>query len=172
MATNTLIQKLYAADEIDSSKSTYNADSLLASQSNRRQIETFMAAAAVVANEIVMVTPSLSTGANQVMRVTKCGADANGNPRAVGVALHAAAAGEPVKVVISGYATVKASGAVAAGDRLLATQAGGDGSVVAEAVYDFATPEANTLSHLVFGVALDAKDAVTNLVNIWVYNRF
>lgn len=167
MATNTLIQKLYAADEIDSSKSTYNADSLLASQSNRRQIETFMAAAAVVANEVVMVTPSVSSGANQVMRVTNCGADALGNARAVGVALHAAAANEPVKVVIGGYAKAKSDGgAITAGLRLIATESGGAGVVALEP-----NQAAGTKVNFIFGVALDDIDGDDN-VNLWVFNRF
>lgn len=167
MATNTLIQKLYGADEIDSTESTYNADSLLASQSNRRQLETFIAGEAIVANEVVMVTPATSSGANQLMRVKKCGADALGNARAVGVALHAAASGERVEVVIGGYAMAKSDGgAITAGLRLIATQHGGNGAVSLEP-----NQAAGTKINFIFGVALDDKDGDDN-VNLWVFNRF
>lgn len=168
MATNTLIQKLYGADEIDSTKSTYNADSLLASQSNRRQLETFIAGEALVANEVVMITPATSSGANQLMRVKKNGADTEGNPRAIGVALHAAASGERVEVVIAGYAKARSKNAISAGDRVIATN-DTHGVVLQEG-----NVTTSAVSHIVFGVALDDKvtEDTVDYVNIMIYRRF
>ena len=99
MATNTLIQKLYGKDESGVGEGE-------ASQSNRRQIETFIASAAIVAGDAVAFDLSQTSDGLKTMRVLKADTDAATSKCFVGVALEAAAAeGDRVDVCIAGICT-------------------------------------------------------------------
>ena len=117
MATNTLIQKLYASDE-----SGVGEDS--GSQSNRRQVETFIAKAAIALGAPVGFdfTGPPSSGV-LVGKVIETNTGAAATVSCVGVALNAAAAGERVDVCISGVCEARLAASLSAGDRLKATNA-------------------------------------------------
>ena len=95
MATSTLIQ--FLGDGITSPTGA-GADTM-----NRRQVETFISGAAIVAGDVVMLDTT-KTGADRALYIKQASAVATGNPLAIGVALDAAAAaGEQVRVVVAGY---------------------------------------------------------------------
>mgnify|MGYP005990913413 CR=1 FL=1 len=152
MATMTPLQYL---DTTDSG----GAD-LGAAVSNRRTVERFIAGAAIVAGDVVMLDVS-QTGAAKVVYVRQAGVVGTGNPLAIGVALEAAAAaGDQLDVVIAGYVEGVncTAGTVTAG---AAVEAGTTAGEVSDAVAaDFP----------VFGVALTAKAA--NKCNLWIYRKF
>ena len=148
MAGSTLLQKLDGGSDFG------------ASTSNRRQVEIFLASAAIVKGEVVMFDDT-KTGADRALSVKQAAVVATGNGLAAGVAIEAAAAaGDIVRVVIAGYVEdVKCAAGVAAG-----TVVNAAGAVVGEVdpsgAGDF-TP---------FGVALEAVAA--NSVDMIVYKQF
>jgi hypothetical protein len=89
MATSTLLQKL---DPV--------ADGFGSSTSNRRQVETFIAGGTIAAGDAVAFDLS-KTGSDKVLTVIE--ATAAAKALIVGIALNAAASGELVNVVVSGY---------------------------------------------------------------------
>jgi hypothetical protein len=129
-----------------------------ASTTNRRQTEIFIANGTIAAGDVVSFDTS-KTGADRVLYVIKAALVANGNGLCCGVAVHAASAGDNVKVVIAGYAeSVTAHGAMASGNLLTAsgTSAGTvDGRVAA----DIAPA---------FGVTLEAGATP----DCWIYKKF
>ena len=99
MATNTLIQKLYGKDETGVGEGE-------ASQSNRRQVETFIASAAIVAGDVLAFDLSQTSDGLKMMRVIKADTDVATSKCFVGVALEAAAAeGDRVDVCLQGICT-------------------------------------------------------------------
>lgn len=157
MATSTLVQ--FLGDGI-TSPTGVGADT-----SNRRQVETFISSAAIVAGDVVGLD-NLKTGADRVLYVKQAANVATGNALAIGVALDSATgAGEQVRVVVSGYAAdVKCNaGTIATGAALSA------GSAAAGEVETAAATDTAGL----FAVALEAKGATTaNKVAIHIFKRF
>lgn len=150
MATSTLIQSL---DLTDSAGTTVGP-----AVSNRRQLETFIAGAAIVAGDWVMFDTSKS-GAARVATVIQATNVALGNPLVVGVALTAAASGAKVTVVVSGYVEVcNVDGAVVAGSPLTVDTTAGRAHT------------AVTGDIVVCGVALAAD--VVNVAPVWVYKQY
>ena len=148
MATSTLIQFLEAGEAGDTS--------------NRRQVETFIAGGAISAGDWVQLDTG-ETGADRVLQVIEAtAAFATGNPLVVGVALAAAASGEQVRVVVSGYAEgASVANAVAAAGTALVVDATAAGQAVAIAAADLAPA---------CGVALEA--AAGNTADVWVLKNF
>jgi hypothetical protein len=104
MATNTLIQKLYGKDETGVGEGE-------ASQSNRRQVETFIASAAIVAGDAVAFDLSQTSDGLKTMRVLPASTGATTSKCFVGIALAAAAAeGDRVDVCLSGICTANVGG--------------------------------------------------------------
>ncbi len=157
MATSTLIQ--FLGDGITS------PTSIEGDTSNRRQVETFISSAAIVAGDVVGLD-NTKTGADRVLYVKQAANVGTGNALAVGVALDAAAgAGEQVRVVVSGYAADVncTNGTIATGAALSAASAAA-GEVETAAAGDTAG---------LFAVALEAKGATTaNKVAIHIFKRF
>ena len=157
MATSTLIQ--FLGDGITS------PTSIEGDTSNRRQVETFISSAAIVAGDVVGLD-NTKTGADRVLYVKQAANVGTGNALAVGVALDAAAgAGEQVRVVVSGYAADVncTNGTIASGAALSAASAAA-GEVETAAAGDTAG---------LFAVALEAKGATTaNKVAIHIFKRF
>lgn len=110
MATNTLLQRLDAAAE-----TTGSSDGA----SNRRQVESFRASAAITAGHVVQFDDG-KTGADRALYVKQATVVASGNALAIGVALTgAAAAGDVVQVIVAGYAeNVLCDAGVNAGEAL------------------------------------------------------
>jgi len=147
MATSSLIQLLTAGEAGDTS--------------NRRQIETFLANGTIAAGDWVMLDTS-KTDADRVLFVIEATAVANGNALVIGVATEAAAAGDQVRVVISGYAEgASVANAVAAANVALVVDNTAAGQAVAIAAGDLAPA---------CGVSLEA--AAGNKADVWVFKRF
>jgi predicted MFS family arabinose efflux permease len=160
MATNTTIQYLEATakDELGATVSIKTA-------SDRRQIETFLAGAAVTAGDWVQFDTA-ATDAARVLTVIQAGAGfALGNPLVCGVALTAAtAAGQKVDVVVSGYVELAnvAAAVGAAGLALVVDNTAGPGRAVAIQPGDIAPA---------CGVSLEAA-GVGNTCDVWVIKQF
>jgi hypothetical protein len=155
MATNTTIQYLEntAKDELGATVSIKTA-------SDRRQIETFIAGAAITAGDWVMFDTS-ATDAGRVLTVIQATFAATGQPLTVGVALNSAtAAGQKVDVVVAGYVeNANVATAVTVGQALSISAVNGRGSAAAAtAVAPFC------------GVALEG--AASNLCDVWVIKQF
>jgi len=151
MATSTLVQFIDAGEGADTS--------------NRRQTETFLAGGTIVAGDVVALDTT-QTGADRVLYVIQAANVATGNPLAVGVSLNAAASGEQVEVVVSGYvADVNcAGGTIGAAGLPLSAGKTAAGEVDASA---------NTDTAGLFAVSLEAKGATTaNKVAIHIPKRF
>lgn len=151
MATSTLIQSLIAGADAD--------------QSHRREVETFIAGGTIAALDVVG-SDSSQTGTDAALYVTQAANVATGNALAIGVALHAATAGQRVEVVTSGYvADVNcAGGTIAAAGAALSAGKTAAGEVETSDATDTAG---------CFGVALEAKSATTaNRVAILVKKQF
>lgn len=157
MATNTLIQKLYASDESGVGETGFT-------QSNRRQIETFIASATITAGQVVGADLT-KTGGARLQFVKPVAIVANGNGLAIGVALKGAAAGERVDVVVAGYCEkLNCHGAVVAGNMLTAGL-GTVGSVDGRTNTDIAPA---------FGIALEASAVVSgvDVTAAYIYKQF
>lgn len=155
MATSTNIQYLEST-----AKDEFGATVQIgAGTSDRRQIETFLAGAAITAGDWVQFDTS-ATGANRVLTVIQATAVALGNPLTVGVALTAATvAGQKVDVVVGGFVEVcNVDGAVVAGSPLTVDTTAGRAHVAA------------TGDIVTCGVALAAD--VANVAPVWVFKQF
>jgi hypothetical protein len=155
MATSTNIQYLEGT-----AKDEFGATVQIgAGTSDRRQIETFLAGAAITAGDWVQFDTS-ATGANRVLTVIQATAVALGNPLTVGVALTAATvAGQKVDVVVGGYVDVcNVDAAVVAGSPLTVDTTAGRAHVAA------------TGDIVTCGVALAAD--VANVAPVWVFKQF
>jgi len=151
MADSTLIQSLIIGATAD--------------QSHRRQIETFLAGGTIVAGDVVSSEPS-KTGPDKALYVIQAANVATGNALAIGVALDAAAAGDRVRVVVSGYVEGVncTAGTIGAAGLALSAGKGAAGQVNASANTDLAG---------CFGVSLEAKGATTaNKVAMMVKPQF
>lgn len=155
MATSTNIQYLLAT-----AKDEFGATVALPTASNRRQIETFIAGAAITSGDWVMFDTS-ATGAARVLTVIQATFAATGQPLTVGVAIQSAtAAGETVDVVVAGYVEgANVATAVTVGQSLSISAVNGRGAAYAAAALAPAC-----------GVALEG--AATNLCDVWVIKQF
>lgn len=155
MATSTLIQSLELTDAAGTSVG--------AAVSNRRQIETFIAGAAIAAGDWVSFDVS-KTGATRVATVIKTTATA-GQSNVVGVALSAAtAAGDKINVVVAGYVEGAAVVSGVAASVALTTS-----GVTAGRTLAFAS--ATHTATCPCGITLEAASA-GNTAAVWVYKQF
>jgi len=118
MATQNIIQYLetsaYFADQREGSTTSIGIEAM-----NRRQIETFLAGAAIAANDLVALDFSATGDGTIGITVVKADSSSTDSIAVVGFALNAAATGETVDVTIAGiHASANVAGAVAKGDRL------------------------------------------------------
>lgn len=148
MATSTLVQ--FLGDGITSPTDAAGDTSA------RRQVETYIAASAISKGEWVQFDNS-QTGADRVLYVEQCAADALGGVT-IGVALAAAGANEQVRVVIAGYVedAVVTTG-VAANDPLSVDTTAGRADT------------ADATNAVICGVCLDT--AASNKAPVYVYKR-
>tara|TARA_R110000772_G_scaffold44288_4_gene101936 strand:+ start:626 stop:1078 length:453 start_codon:yes stop_codon:yes gene_type:complete len=150
MATSTLIQALIAGGDAD--------------QSNRRQVETFLANGAIAAGDWVSFD-STKTGADATLYAIEAAAVATvGNSLTMGVSLETVVAGDKVRVVISGYcARASVPAATVAGSALV-----GPVTVAGQATIE--APGTTTGS--LCGAALSDDSVETNYAEVSVYNNF
>jgi 6,7-dimethyl-8-ribityllumazine synthase len=170
MATSTLIQRLDGTALVTSSTVPGGYDVVTTPDvSNRRQVETFIAGATVVAGDWLQFDTS-ATGANRVLTVIQAATNGSGNPLVVGVCLGSAESdgsltlGSKINVVVAGYAEgVNVATAVnAAGIPLAVSATAGraQATILPAAVG----------SGGVCGVSLEA--AAANKCDVWVYKQF
>ena len=125
MATNTLIQKLFASDE-----SGVGEDSIKVS--NRQELETFFASEAIADGDLVCLDISKTSDGDKMSYVKKLKTDAGVTAVAIGIADQGVSAGEQVRVVIKeGFKSAAnvATGA-AIGERIVGTATAGRGDVL------------------------------------------
>ena len=113
MATNTLIQKLFGADEVASSSDLGQSSSVI---SNRRQVERFLADGTIAEGAPVVFDAVDGGGGEVVMKVVESAAD----KAAIGVALSDAESGDYVDVCISGMCEGLVKGTNNAGNASIA----------------------------------------------------
>jgi len=156
MATSTNIQYL-----VGSAKDELGATVQIgAGTSNRRQIETFIAGAAITSGDWVMFDTS-ATGANRVLTVIQATFAATGRPLTVGVAINAAtAAGDKVDVVVDGYVeNANVATAVTVGQALGIITVNG-------------RAELNVAGALGPSCGVALEGAASNLCDVWVFKNF
>jgi len=155
MATNTLLQRL------DPSASTTGSS---VAASHRRQTEDFLAGGAIAAGDWVAFDNS-QVGPNQLLYVTEAaGVATKGNPAAFGVALAAAASGDRVTVVVSGYCeSAQVAAATVAGSALV-------GPIGTAGRAEIEVP--GTTTGQLCGIALTDDSAVTNYAQVIVLKQF
>ena len=125
MATNDLIQKLFGADE-----SGVGEDSVLVS--NRRQVETFVAAEAISDGDIVCLDISKTKDGEKMLYVKKGKTDAAATAVCIGVADQSVASGEDVRVVVKGFkANANITTGVGQGERFIGGSTAGRGILLA-----------------------------------------
>jgi hypothetical protein len=107
MATSTLVQYLESTDAA-------GAD-LGITPSYRSQFETFIATEAIALGQAVGMDLSQSTDAKRALSVRLCDGNVGDRKNFVGVATHAAAVGERVKVCLSGFCEAKIENGVTQG---------------------------------------------------------
>lgn len=122
----------------------------------RSERETFLASAAIAAGDWVSFDLAKTT-TDQVLYVKTGVATALG-AAVCGVALAAAAAGERVVVVTSGYASAKVTGSTAEGSPLSVDTTDGTGTL------------ADASNAIICGQALNAESG--GLAPCWVFKRF
>lgn len=156
MATSTNIQYL-----VNTGKDEFGATVSIKTASDRRQIETFLAGAAITAGDWVMFDTT-ATDAGRVLTVIQATFAATGQPLTVGVALTAATvAGQTVDVVVAGYVeNANVADAVTVGQALSISAVAGRGSAAA----------ATALAPFC-GVALEDGSAA-NQADVWVIKQF
>lgn len=99
-------------------KLNYLRAGIAATASDRAEYQTFLAGGTITKGQWVAFDNS-KTAANKTLYVVAADVVANGNPRVVGVAMHAASAGGKVKVCIAGYCAVASVTTGVAADALL-----------------------------------------------------
>jgi hypothetical protein len=170
MATSTLIQKLDGTALTTSTTVPGGYDVVTTPDvSNRRQIETFIAGATVVAGDWLQFDTS-KTGALRVLTVIQASANGTGNPLVVGVCLGSAettgalTVGSKINVIVAGYAE-KANCALASVNAAgIALTVGAAGAGQAVAIGAGQTGPA-------CGVSL-ATASAGNVAPVWVYKQF
>ena len=154
MATSTLLQKIFAADE-----SGVGEDSVL--DSNRRQVETFICSEAIDDGDIVCLDISKSTDGEKMLYVKKANTGAGATTLTIGVADQSTGeAGDTVRVVIKGFkkdANVATGGNT--GDRIVGSSTGGR-----------ATQYAASSTQAILGYQLEA--AAANKADVYIIKQF
>lgn len=169
MATSTLIQRLDAT-ALKTSTTIPGGYEVVSTPdvSNRRQIETFIAGATVVAGDWLQFDTSKSSGPEKVLTVIQAGVNGTGNPLVVGVCLGSAetsgalTVGSKINVIVGGLAEkANVANAVAAVGVALTVGAAGLGQAVAIGAGQTGPS---------CGVTLSIPAA--NVAQVWVYKQF
>lgn len=149
MATNTLIQKLFASDE-----SGVGEDSIKVS--NRQELETFFASENIADGDLVCLDISKTSDGDKMSYVKKLKTDAGVTAVAIGIADQGVAAGEQVRVVIKGFkAAANVATGAAIGERIVGTATAGRcdvltaGSTLPALAYVVTTASANAADVIV-----------------------
>lgn len=168
MATSTLIQKLDGT-AFESSTTVPGSYTLVSTPdvSNRRQVETFIASAAITANKLLSFDLSQALDSDKVLNVVHADLSGANTLGVVGVSLNSAAIGEKVECLLCGITFVSADPGIAAGDALSVSSTG------AGATAGFVVKRAAGDLYTCVGVALEATGAtLANKVKALIYKVF
>jgi hypothetical protein len=148
MATSTLIQKLFGADE-----SGVGEDSIKVS--NRQETEMFYASEAINDGDLVCLDISKTSDGDKMSYVKKLKTDAGLTAVAIGIADQDAASGALCRVVIKGFkADANIATGAAVGERFIGTSTAGRGDVLAN------TSTIPALGYIVTEAALNVADVI------------
>jgi hypothetical protein len=134
MATSTLIQYLETAGQSAGQLDTTGLPSAAVGTDsmNRRQVETFIAAAAIAAGQVVSLDAAQAEDGDKAIKVKPADSGDTDLVCPVGVALAAAAVGESVEVCVRGVCNATCA-AHTKGDVLTVTAAAGTMDTIAAA---------------------------------------
>ena len=153
MATNTLLQYLQSDDG--------DGVALGVTPSNRRQVERFIASAAIAAGDVVCLDITKTADGDKSLFVTKADTGSGDTTLTIGVALDAAtAANDEINVVIRGFvkdANVATGGAI--GDRIIGSNTAGR-----------ATQYSASSSQAILGYQLAAASG--NKADVWIIKQY
>ena len=153
MATNTLLQYLQSTDG--------DGVALGVTPSNRRQVERFIASAAIAAGDVVCLDISKTADGDKSLFVTKANTGAGATTLTIGIALDAAtAANDEINVVVRGFvkdANVATGGAI--GDRIVGSNTAGR-----------ATQYSASSSQAILGYQLEAASG--NEADVWIIKQY
>lgn len=168
MATNTNLQKIYASDELNASSGTYVSGSEDdVTSSNRRQVETFVAAEAIVSGDAVSLDLSQTGDGAKALVVVQADTGTATDRAFVGIALESAAQGGLVRVCVQGVCDANVDGATVAGSIL---QIGATAGRLA--IRTVAVDEAGAATFNLFPIAAIACEAdVANVATVIVYKQ-
>ncbi len=162
MATSTLIQYLeterYASIPGDPSEAV-GTDSL-----NRRQTETFLAASAVAAGDVVALDADQTADGDKAIKVHPADTGDTARVAVVGVALAAAAADEKVEVCVRGVCEATVLANAAEGNLLYITSTAG--------ALDDVEGTAPAASSSPVAVCLETRGGSTGLTTVFVKKSF
>lgn len=168
MATNNMLQYLESTGEDEFGSSV----SLGVTPSYRRQVETFIAAEAIVAKDAVAFDFNQTADGDKVLHVKKAGTAEATTHCFVGIALEGAASGERLDVCIAGICEANVDGTTAQGDSLIISST--DGRLVRPADYlsdsDGTGSDVANKIRPVCAIACEADD--TNVATVVVLKQF
>ena len=162
MASATYLQSLDATYEDGTSRGV--------TPSNRRQIETFIAAEVIAKNDMVCLDLAQTGAGKQVLYIKKANRSAGATCLAIGFALEAAtadevAAGKTIQVTVAGaHIDAAVVTGAAAGARLIAPDVGGGGTA--------GRAEEYTGAQSVPPIAYVLKTAAGNVADVFVNKQF
>lgn len=154
MATSTLVQFLAEGSGTDTSA--------------RRQVQTFIAAEAIAANDAVSLDLAQAIDGDKSLKVMKADTGTATDKCFVGIALEGAAAGARIDVCIAGICEANVAGTTAAGSILQIGSTAGRLDVRTTAVNEGGAATFNLFP--VCGIAAEADTA--NVATIFVFKQF
>ena len=154
MATSTLVQFLAEGSGTDTSA--------------RRQVQTFIAAEAIAANDAVSLDLAQAIDGDKSLKVMKADTGTATDKCFVGIALEGAAAGARIDVCIAGICEANVAGTTAAGSVLQIGSTAGQLDVRTTAVNEGGAATFNLFP--VCGIAAHAD--VGNVATIFVFKQF
>ena len=154
MATSTLVQFLAEGEGTDTSA--------------RRQVQTFIAAEAIAANDAVSLDLNQTIDGDESLKVVKADTGTATDRCFVGIALAGVASGERVDVCIAGICEANVNGSTAAGSILQIGSTAGQLDVRTVAV-----DEGGSATFNLYPIAAIASEADTsNVATVFVFKQF
>jgi len=146
MATNTIIQYLESGNGV--------------ATSHRSQVETFIAAETIAANDLVSLDLSQSIDGDKSLKITKADTGTATDTCAIGFALNGGAAGDKIDVTVAGiHISANVNGAVVAGSKLCAGATAGQAAIYVN-------------TDVLPIVAISAEADTANVATVFVIKQF
>lgn len=154
MATNTIIQYLESGNGV--------------ATSHRSQVETFIAAETIAANDLVSLDLSQAIDGDKSLKITKADTGTATDTCAIGFALNGGAAGDKIDVTVAGiHISANVDGATVAGSRLIVGSTAGRAGIAADINEGGA---ATIVQRPLIAIAAEADTA--NVATVFVIKQF